>query len=216
MTRAILFDLDGTLVDSLPGITEAYRFTFDALELDDTNGSDLKQFVGPSIREVLSDHFGLHGSRLEDGVRLFRSHYTAEGLLRFAKYEGVDDMLRRLKGQGDSLYIATSKLWTMAERVIEHADWKDLFSFVGGSKADGSRYLKRDIIAWTLTQVAQGEVPSAMIGDRAVDISGGRALGLNSIGALWGYGSHAELADAGASIIVEHPRNLQAALGTPT
>ena len=125
-------------------------------------------------------------------------------------------MLHGLKDQGDSLYVATSKLWTMAKQVIEHAGWEDLFSFVGGGTPDGSRFLKKDIIAWTLTQVAEGEVASAMIGDRAADISGGTALGLRSVGALWGYGTRTELADAGASVIVEHPRSLQAALRTPT
>jgi phosphoglycolate phosphatase len=214
VTPAILFDLDGTLVDSYPGIADAYRFTFDALRLDGSADLDLHDFVGPSIREVLKDHFGLSGSRLEEGVQLFRSHYGSEGLYRFSKYEGVEAMLMGLKDSGYQLCIATGKLWTMAVQVVEHAGWTELFSVIGGAKPDGSRYLKRDVIAWTLDQIAPGTAALAMVGDRAADIVGGRDLGLRGVGVTWGYGTAAELTEAGATIIVDSVDDLLTALST--
>src|SRR5665213_3751085 len=109
VTSCFLFDLDGTLVASLPGIADAYRYTFHALQLDDAADLDMHQFVGPSIREVLTVQFDLKGDRLEEGIQIFRSHYGNEGLLRFTKYEGVDEMLRTLKDVGSFLGIATGK-----------------------------------------------------------------------------------------------------------
>jgi phosphoglycolate phosphatase len=214
VTQAILFDLDGTLVDSYPGIAEAYRYTFDALQLKTTKGLDMHQFVGPSIREVLADHFGMSGTSLEEGIRIFRSHYGTTGLFRFTKYDGIEDVLRRLKNEGYSLHIATSKLWTMAEQVIVHAGWREFFTTVGGSTPDGSRYLKRDVIAWTLAQIPPGVTTVAMIGDRAADIAGGRGLGLRTIGVAWGYGSRSELSEAGADEVVTEPGSLLTALRT--
>jgi phosphoglycolate phosphatase len=106
------------------------------------------------------------------------------------------------------LHIATSKLRSMAVQVVEHAGWSDLFAVVGGSESDGSRYLKRDIIEWTLAQLTDQARPIAMVGDRAGDIAGGLAVGLPGIGVTWGYGSLPELTDAGAAAIAESPREL--------
>jgi phosphoglycolate phosphatase len=201
-TAAVLFDLDGTLVDSLPGIADAYRVVLSELALDDLDDADLTQFVGPPIREVLGSHYGLEGLRLEQGVQRFREHYGSNGLLEFDTYPGIDDLLDTLYRRGLRLAIATSKMTTMADQVIEHAGWSGYFSFIGGAEADSSRYLKEDVLRWALDHVAD-EVPAlAMVGDRAADIAAARSLGLTAVGVTWGYGSHEELEQAGANVIV--------------
>jgi phosphoglycolate phosphatase len=63
--RAVLFDLDGTLIDSFPGIAAAYHHLLTTMGLGDMDDADIKQFVGPPIQEVLQSHFGLSGSRLD-------------------------------------------------------------------------------------------------------------------------------------------------------
>src|SRR5580704_19326012 len=96
-TRAVLFDLDGTLVDSFPGIASAYHYVLLELGLGDMDDAHLKQLIGPPIQEALEHSFGLNGDRLEQGVRIFREHYGREGLLRFSKYPGIDEMLVTLR-----------------------------------------------------------------------------------------------------------------------
>ena len=146
----MLFDLDGTLIDSFPGIASAYHHVLAEFELGDTEDADLNQFIGPPIQEVLKGHFGLNGSRLEEGIRRFRRHYGTEGLFRFSKYAGIDDTLVALKESGYELHIATSKLGTMAVSIVDYAEWSELFSGIGGAEADSTRYQKTDIIQWTL------------------------------------------------------------------
>jgi len=210
----VLFDLDGTLVDTFPGIASAYRHVLSQLGLDDMDDDDLKPLIGPPIQEGLREHLGLNDDRLEEGIRIFREHYRANGLFRFAKYSGVEEMLLALRDQEFDLYIATSKLRTMAIDVIAHAGWTDLFNVVGGAEPDGTRHLKRDVIEWTLTQVTGGARVVAMVGDRAADIVGGREFGLRGIGVTWGYGSVGELDQAGATVTVDSPSALLSTLRT--
>ena len=211
-SRAVLFDLDGTLVDSFPGIAMAYSHVTAQMGLVGINEADLRQLIGPPIQVALHQQFGLNGDRLEEATRIFREHYGAHGLFRFSKYEGVEAMLLGLRDHGFDLYVATSKLRTMAIEILRHAGWIDLFKVVGGAELDGSRYKKKDVIEWTLAQVIDGGHVVAMIGDRAADIIGGRETGLRGIGVTWGYGSARELDEAGAVFTADTPEQLLSVL----
>jgi phosphoglycolate phosphatase len=211
-STAVLFDLDGTLVDSFPGIASAYHHMLQAMDLEDIPDSEIRPLVGQNIQAVLSEYFGLSGDRLEKGVLTFRDEYGSHGLYRYSKYEGIDHALKRLQNDTVTLCIATGKLRTMASDLLVHAAWSETFAVVGGAEVDGSRLHKRDIIAWTLDQMPKGTRAVAMVGDRGVDIEGGRELGLPGIGVTWGYGDTDELDAAGASVIVHSPEQLLRAL----
>jgi phosphoglycolate phosphatase len=211
-STAVLFDLDGTLVDSFPGIASAYHHMLQAVDLKDIPDSEIRPLVGQNIKAVLSEHFGLSGNRLEKGVSAFRSEYGSHGLFRYSKYDGIDHALKQLQNDTVTLCIATGKLRSMASDLLAHAAWSETFAVVGGAEVDGSRLHKRDIIAWTLEQLPNGTRAVAMVGDRGVDIEGGRELGLPGIGVTWGYGDTNELGAAGASVIVDSPEQLLRAL----
>src|SRR5579862_4772305 len=106
----VLFDLDGTLVDTFPGIASAYRHVVSQMGLPEMDDTDLKLLIGPPIQEGLHRYLGLSGERLEDGIRIFREHYGTQGLVRFSKYPGIEEMLHALRDDGFDLSIATSKL----------------------------------------------------------------------------------------------------------
>jgi phosphoglycolate phosphatase len=209
---AVLFDLDGTLIDSLPGIVSAYHHLLRELDLGDLPDEDVRKLVGQNISAVLSERFGLSGDRLNRGISVFRDNYGTTGLYRYSKYDGVDDALRKLREDGVTLCIATSKLRSMATDLLSHAGWSRCFAVVSGAEPDGSRIHKRDIIAWSLGQLPRGTRAVAMVGDRGLDIEGGQEMGLLGIGVTWGYGDPTELAAAGASAIVDSPRELLDAL----
>ncbi len=207
-SRAVLFDLDGTLVDSFPGIAAAYHATLEELGLGDRDDAEIAAFIGPPIQVVLAEHFGLRGTRLDQGVQFFRRHYGGSGLLRFSAYPGVDTMLGALRDEGLRLCIATSKLRSMALEVVGHAGWADTFDVVGGAHPGGTPSRKREVIEWTLGHLPPGTEVTAMVGDRADDIVGGRDLGVPGIGVTWGYGSADELVAAGAVAVVDSPHDL--------
>lgn len=208
----MLFDLDGTLVDSFPGIASAYHHVLKEMGIDDVDDAQLRQLIGPPIQVGLQRHFGLEGTRLEEGIRIFRAHYGSGGLLRFEVYPGIDEMLGALRDEGFELFIATSKLRSMATEIVEHAGWTDHFTAVGGAEPDGSRYLKKDVMVWTIAQVPSGTRVVAMVGDRADDAVASRELGVPVIGVTWGYGSVSELHEAGVTSVVNSPAQLIPAL----
>ena len=204
----MLFDLDGTLVDSFPGIASAFRHVRAEMGFGAVKDSELRPLIGPSLQITLQRHLGLTGSHLDEGVRIFREHYGTHGLFRFSKYPGVEQMLLELRDRNFDMSIATSKLRSLALAIVEHAGWGDLFTTVGGAEADGSRHLKKDVISWTLAHVPGKAPVVGMVGDRADDIVASRELGLRGIGVSWGYGSVMELDEAGAFEIVESPDQL--------
>jgi phosphoglycolate phosphatase len=210
--QVVLFDLDGTLVDSFPGIASALQHVVAEMGLNTVEDADLKPLIGPPIQVGLQRQFGLSGPRLEGGIRLFREHYRAHGLLRFSKYQGVEQMLLDLRSRGFSLCIATSKLRAFAVAIVEHAGWADLFDVLGGAEPDGTTYCKKDVIEWTMIHLPSEACVVAMVGDRADDITASREIGLRGIGVTWGYGSVTELDEAGATITVESPDQLFATL----
>jgi len=205
---AVVFDLDGTLIDSFPGIAAAYHHMLHELNLEDIPDHEIRGLVGQNIKAVLNENFGLSGDRLERGVAAFRGEYGARGLYRYSKYDGIDSALEQLRNDTVTLCIATGKLQTMANDVLTHAAWSETFAVVGGADDDRSRLHKRDIVAWTLDQLPKGTRPVAMVGDRGVDMESGRELGLLGIGVTWGYGDTAELDAGGASLIVDSPNDL--------
>jgi phosphoglycolate phosphatase len=209
---AVLFDLDGTLVDSFPGIASAYHYMLQKMDLGEMTDLAIRELVGQNISSVLSEHFGLSGDRLDEGISTFRRDYGLRGLFRYSKYEGIERVLHRLRDQAVTLCIATSKLRSMTSDLLDHAGWSETFAVVGGAELDGSRIHKRDIIAWSLGQLPEGTRAVAMVGDRGIDIASSQELGLPGIGVTWGYGDRAELVAAGASVIVDSPDELLLAL----
>jgi phosphoglycolate phosphatase len=206
--RALLLDLDGTLIDSFPGIARAYRHVLNEMDLGDMEDSAIKQFIGPPIQEVLERQFQLSGPRLAKGITIFRSHYGSEGLFDFTIYPGINEMIGSLTRADFTLCIATSKLTHMANEILERAGWSEDFLIVGGALPDGTRHLKTDVVGWTIGQLSPSQSAVAMVGDRAADISGGNAHGLAGIGVGWGYGETDELAQAGATAIADTPEQL--------
>ena len=116
--RVVLFDLDGALVDTFPGIASAYRHVLVEMGLEEVDDDGIRPLIGPPIQVGLRPFFGLSGSRLEEGIRIFREHYGAKGLYRFTKYPGIEETIVALKDADFDLYIATSKLRSMAVEVV--------------------------------------------------------------------------------------------------
>jgi phosphoglycolate phosphatase len=215
-SAAVLFDLDGTLTDSRPGIL---RSTREAIRrLNEATGeahpipeeSALNFMIGPPLRESFTKLVG--ADRAEMLLTLYRERYLPIGMFENAVYDGVPEALEALHSAGYRLYVATSKNEVDARRVLEHFDLAKFFIRVYGSQADGGRAVKAELISYVLDCESIEADPKgvAMVGDRKYDILGAKAVGVCALGALWGYGDRAELGDAGADAIIEAPRGIPA------
>lgn len=207
MTRPdlVIFDLDGTLTDSAEGIVTSFRHALDAIGAQAPEGDLADRIVGPPMHITLAE-MGL-GERAAEAIAAYRSDYTARGWAMNALYDGVTELLSDLRSAGVRLAIATSKAEPTARRILEHFGLAHHFEVIAGATLDGSRAAKADVVAHALRQV--GPLPDrvVMVGDRAHDVEGAAAHGIDTIVVGWGYGA-ADFA-GGAPSAVAHVRTVE-------
>ena len=211
MSRLVLFDLDGTLVDSAPGIWASVRAAAAALGLPRPTPDQLRAMVGPPLQDGFATALGLRGADVDRAVTAYRAHYTAGAIFEVSVYAGIPELLARLAADGATLAVATSKPGPSAVRVLEHTGLLAHFSTVHGATFDGTVRHKDQVVAAALAAHPEGRDP-VLVGDRAQDVLGAAAHGLPCIGAGWGPAADGELADAGAATVAPTPADVPEAL----
>ena len=200
-----LFDLDGTLTDPKLGITKSYQYALKAFGIHEELDK-LTKFIGPPLRGVFKEHYGFSASEAEKAVDKFREYFSVTGLFENDVYTGIRELLKWLKDNGAVMAVTTSKATVYAAQILEHFHLDGYFSFVSGDEMDGnlSKNGKGEIIKIALDALnLERLLSAAIIGDRKHDMLGGHDAGIDGIGITWGYGSRAELEEAGATWIVE-------------
>ncbi len=204
----VLFDLDGTLIDSSAGIARSAAAALAEFGRPPLTDAQLRSFIGPPLR----DSFGLvdiPDDRLDDVVAAYRRHYLAGGILDYRVYPGVPGLLARLDATGLRLGVATSKRTASARHVLDHAGLAGHFGCIAGSEADGSRPDKAAVMAAALGELGIDDADRVlMVGDREHDAHGARTLATRFVGVAWGFGTPDELVAAGAPRVVASPDEL--------
>ena len=152
--------------------------------------------------------------KLQKAIDRFREYYRVTGWLENEPYPGVRECLQALQGAGKRMYVATSKLETMARQVLAHFDLLQYFAGVcGGSAEDPEAGKKVNVVRRVLRENGTDDLSRAVLsGDREYDILGGHQAGVQTVGVLYGYGSRAELTTAGADFLAASPEELQSLL----
>ncbi len=205
----ILFDLDGTLTDSGPGIMRcaAEALLPYGIRLDE---AALRRFVGPPLRDSFA-RCGVPAEEIETAIARFRARYWESGKFENTPYPGIAALLERLRQAGHRLFITTSKPESLAVEVLAHFDLAHCFERICGASEDASRERKEQVIACLLEQIgAQG--PIVMVGDTALDVRGAAAFGIPAIAVAWGYGTPEELRAAKPAAIAHDTAELFALL----
>ena len=202
----ILFDLDGTLTDSGPGIMNAAAYAMEHYGLR-ADEALLRRFVGPPLVDSFRDFCGFSPEKAVEAIGVFREYYMARGVYENSVYPGVTEMLERLRGAGKGLAVATSKLESTAVLVLEHFELAGYFELTAGSLENNTRTHKAEVVAFALDKLGVPDRSRAlMVGDREHDVIGARENGLDCLGVLYGYGSREELVSAGAVMTAADPR----------
>ena len=204
--KTILFDLDGTLTDSGPGIINCSAMTLERYGLPVPSREEMRVFVGPSLHETFMK-FGIPEEEADNAVEVFRSRYNTIGKFENAPYPGIREMLETLQNHGHRLFVATSKPEKTAIEVLEHFDLARYFSLICGATESRSRTEMAEVIKYLLDQVG-GEGPILMVGDTAFDVLGAKAHGIDTIGVSWGYGKVEDMLAAGAVAVAHDAREL--------
>jgi len=161
----------------------------------------LRSFIGPPLQDQFAA-LGLDEGDVGRAVELYRERFRDHGLYENRVYEGVPEALAARAAVPLRLAVATSKPTPFAQRIVEHFGLDVHLDVVVGATLDGSRRTKADVIRFALTALAADPADAVMVGDRAQDVAGARALGLSSIGVTWGYAESGELEAAGADQVV--------------
>jgi phosphoglycolate phosphatase len=209
--RLVLFDLDGTLVDSSPGIHSSVRHAATELGLPAPTAAQLRDMVGPPLQDGFALVLGVPVDDVPRAVAAYRAHYAAGALLDVTVHAGVRELLSALADGGAILAVATSKPEPFAVRVLEHTALLPAFASVHGATLDGAVRHKAQVVAAALAAHTDGRDP-VLVGDRSHDVLGAAAHGVPCIGAGWGPAEEGELAAAGAAAVAASPAEILALL----
>ncbi len=218
----VLLDLDGTLSDSSPGIGRSLRYAFTTCGYEPPTDEQVRAVIGPPF-EVSLPTLGIPHDDIERVVEAYRVRYEDIGLFENTVYPGVAEMLDQLVASGFTLSLATAKPQQTAVRIVEHFGLTSYFELQAGATIEvgSARRTKADVITYALGELGvladDGTVDGhhvVMVGDRDHDVEGARHNGIDCIGVTWGFGSPAELTDAGAAVLVDSPADVAAAVAT--
>jgi phosphoglycolate phosphatase len=203
----LLFDLDGTLIDSALGITRCAVHAFEQLGEPVPDEATLRSWIGPPLRDSFAPR--LHDAqRIERAVELYRARYDVVGWTEHTIYAGIGDAVQALHAAGHRLAVVTAKNEPHARRIVEHLPFGACFEDVIGATIDGRLSHKPELIAEALERLGLEASSCAMIGDRRMDMAGAAYHAMPGVGVLWGFGSADELQAAGAARLVETPAQL--------
>jgi phosphoglycolate phosphatase len=205
MPAHIYFDLDGTLTDPYDGITRCIVYALEKLGFPRPDDDYLYSCIGPPLWDTFPE---LVGDELtKQAVALYRERFVEVGWQENEPYAGIHDALEAIASAGHTMFVATAKPHMHAARIINHFGMGDFIDNVYGSELDGTRAVKGDLLKFAIER-NPGASSQTMIGDRRHDMAGAIANDMTPIGVAWGYGSVAELTEAGASAIARTPAEL--------
>ncbi|MDP4585921.1 MAG: HAD hydrolase-like protein [Microbacteriaceae bacterium] len=209
---AVLFDLDGTLVDSAPGIFHCFEHTFRMMHREAPSRALMRPFLGPPLEETFRDSLGMSGDDLIRAVAIYRAEYAAGGAITAEVYPGVIEVVRAVRAAGIPVALATSKVESGVRMVLRHFELADDFDVIGTATDDDSRSSKADVVQYaleTLNDAGADISRVVLVGDRIHDVDGAAAHNIDSILVEWGYGNPTEWDFAGARASTpEHLREL--------
>ena len=195
-----VFDLDGTLTESEPGITKSVQYALEKMNRPVPEQATLRRFIGPPLMESFRTIAGMDEADAERAVALYRERFSSVGWQENSVYPGIAPLLRSLKKNGAYVAVATGKPLDFSRRII---DYFGLAPFIDRLEAISLSDHHADKPALVRRALPERFEKACMIGDRAGDMEGALANGIDGVGALYGYGSREELTSAGAAFVAE-------------
>lgn len=184
----IIFDLDGTLLDTTEGIVESVRYTIEKNNLSELSEDKLLEFIGPPVQESFKDKYGVDADMAQNLANDFRQYYKDKTLLLAKPYEGIYDTLDRLVHNGIKVAVATYKREDYAVRLLKHYGF-DRFSDMLYGADNENKLTKGDIIQKCIsTSKVSGLDKVLMVGDSIHDLRGAEAIGIDFVGVTYGFG----------------------------
>lgn len=205
----LFFDLDGTLTDPAEGITKSVEYALNKFGITVADRSELLCFIGPPLVDSFRDFFGFSDEDAARAVGYYREYFPEKGIFDNRVYDGIPELLAKLRAAGRTLVLATSKPEEFARRIMDKFDLARYFKHICGATFDGRISKKAEVIEYAIETAGITDRSAVlMIGDREHDVLGAKKAGVDSLGVLFGYGSREELDETGATYIAESVEEL--------
>lgn len=206
----ILFDLDGTVINSKEGIFNSIYYVFEKLSMKEDDTAKLNKFIGPSIASSFKNLYNMAEEEAVHAVNIYREYYKNKGVFECHAYDGLEDLLIKLKKQNKKIGIATKKPEPYAILALEKINLAKYFDLICGSSFDETNDDKSHIISRCANELSDGNLTSVIhIGDTHYDIIGAKKANVDCIGVLYGFGKENELINKGANAIAKDMEELK-------
>lgn len=207
--KAILFDLDGTVVNTEEGVVNSIMYALDYFGIPDPGVEVIRQFIGPPLTGTFQNYFGMSDDEAFEAVLKFRERYINNGEFESSLYPGVYETLKNLKKQGFFIALCSSKNEPACNRILDYHEVSCYFDEIVGSSEDASREKKVEIIEEFFHRHPEYErFDVILIGDTKYDMEGAKLAGIDCVGVEHGFGSNEEMLEYGATCIFKDIRDV--------
>ena len=211
MFDCILFDFDGTVFDTVEGITKSVRYALNKVGLD-AELESLRCFAGPPLADKFMEVYGFDRAAAEQAVRDYRERYRPIGMNECCVFPGIKELLEKLRAAGKTVGIATSKPQELAEELLRRENMLGLFQVICGSRPDGNDRAKWQVVQRAMELCGAAKENTILVGDTKYDVAGAHKVGIACVGVRYGYAAEGELEAAGADAVVEDLPELESFL----
>ncbi len=198
MIRNVIFDLDGTLADTGPGILESAAYTIRTMGLQEPGSDALRRFIGPPLKESFAAYCGCTEQEAQRAVAVFRAYYQAGAVFHAEPYPGIPALCALLKRHGFRLGVATNKPQRFADALLHHLGLAGFFDAVCGADERGE-LTKSGLILLAAERMNAALPETVMIGDTENDAAGAGQAGVTFLAVTYGYGFRDAAACAAAA-----------------
>lgn len=210
--KACIFDLDGTLTNTLESMTYSVNLTLKEMGLSQITKDQSRMFVGNGARVLIEESLKVSGdpkaSRIEEGMKIYGRIFDQNCTYHVTPYEGIPEMLKALKDRGIHLAVLSNKPDRQTVKVVKEIFGDNIFDYAQGQKDGIRRKPAPDGVWYLMEQMQVSKEECLYIGDSEVDAATGKNAGLKTIGVLWGFRDRKTLETAGADHLIERPEEL--------
>ena len=210
--KTILFDLDGTIIDSAESITRSAQYALEKFGISVNDLKELYPFIGPPLVDSFMKFYGFSEQDAMLATQYYRDRYAVKGIYETKLYDGVEDMLRSVKNLGYKIAITTSKNEPHSIMILEYHKIASLFDTISGGNADGTCATKRDVVEKALKRLGvtddERKNETWLVGDRIFDIEGARQCAVRPVGVSYGFAPQGELESLNPEFIAKSPEDI--------
>lgn len=208
--KNIIFDFDGTLIDSRQGVIMAFKKTIKELTSEEIEEQKIIQLIGVPLAQIISILLNTTDQAMIDqGSKLFKKYYGKEGLYHNFVYPGIEKMLVALKNRPCQLFVVSNKIELFMKKILKQHNLEKYFTLVRGTDGTDKKSKKAEHIKRFIEQYKLKKEETAVVGDTENDIIAAKTNSIYSIGVTWGYGLESDLIKANADAICHDPLELQ-------